>query len=68
MRLPKLIKDTILQSKSKAGKYNLYSGAPGAPLFFCAASGKQNVIMSIFLFSNNGFTLSANYCKIQGKR
>ena len=25
-------------------------------------------IASIFLFSNNGFTLSANYCKIQGKR
>ena len=50
MRLPKLIKDTILQSKSKpeiiSNKYNLYSGAPGAPLFFCAASGKQNVIMS----------------------
>ena len=51
-----------------SNKYNLYSGAPGAPLFFCVASGKQNVIMSIFLFSNNGFTLCANYCKIQGKR
>ncbi|MDD6875969.1 MAG: hypothetical protein PUD46_10565 [Subdoligranulum sp.] len=44
--------------------FGLASAAPRSPYRHLELCG----IASIFLFSNNGFTLSANYCKIQGKR
>ncbi|MFZ1531738.1 MAG: hypothetical protein WAT15_06200, partial [Gemmiger qucibialis] len=44
--------------------FGLASAAPRSPYRHLELCG----IASSFLFSNNGFTLSANYCKIQGKR
>ncbi|WP_294820597.1 hypothetical protein, partial [uncultured Gemmiger sp.] len=44
--------------------FGLAAAAPRSPYRHLELCG----IASIFLFSNNGFTLSANYCKIQGKR